>query len=487
MLNLNSLFQDSTVERVNNFFGNPTNRKTLTDEDILSVIFACRAINNLAGFEIVINWVSVNRPKLIDKISQGIVVADSSLKGSSIDLSFKLYNMNDFERAFTLMSALDGENADVFRAIVNVLGHESQLQIFDFLTRMLYFKIKNYNLLKINGSELQRYLNSIDFIQEEMSKKKFQSTLIKKIKSAALFQQHSFQAARDSLEGVRDRDVPYSLLQIDFREACAVGNFTAAHNFGISMIHTMIKSPWLRLGFQQVGRFDANACLLALRRTYELLNIDSLEPFLISGTLLGMVREGKIFDHDKDFDIAVVGWEKQFDVFEILYKSGEYDLDVRKLRGDRSSLLPVRHKPTGVACDIFFMRPQGDKFLHNVDFDLGFVIPFLFSKFEFETKRFGDDFFRIPAQYEINLSENYGTGWRLPDSGYDVLIESPAIHNKLSDTYKALALDRLMASIARNDINGFKRKIQYLRGLEHLKRDYFFEFLHEFDLDGVDF
>lgn len=75
-----------------------------------------------------------------------------------------------------------------------------------------------------------------------------------------------------------------------------------------------------------------------------------------------------------------------------------------------------------------------------------------------------------------NLSENYGAGWSVPDSGYDVLIESPAVCNKASDAYKALALDRLLGSIMNSDTKAYKRKIKYLRGLKNTKEDYFLNF-----------
>lgn len=485
MFDINSLFQDGTVEKINLFFsGQEDDKVRLSDTDILSIIFACRSINSLTSFQLICNWSAVNRPELISTISRGIVIADTSLKGSEIDISFKLYSLNDTERAFTLISALDANNVQVLNAIFSILDKKSQILFFDFLARMFYFRFKNQNILKRNGTALNHFITSIDLIIDQMSERKLTSTLLRKTKAAALLSRHDFKSARMSLEGIKDREVPYARLQIDFREACATRNFEAAQSFGISMIKTMLASPWLRTGSGDLGKFDANACLIALKRTYGLLDTNGIDPFLISGTLLGMVRDGRIFEHDKDFDIAVIGWEKQFKIFEILYKSGEYDVDIRKLRGEESSLLPVRHKPTGIACDIFFMLSHGDKFLHCVDFELGFTIPFLFSKFDLEIKNFGHEYFRVPAPYEINLSENYGAGWMFPDKGYDVLLEAPAIIDKLSPSFKTLSLDRILSSVVRNDAAGLKRKLQFLGGLLGPEEDEYSHFIRELSVNN---
>jgi hypothetical protein len=52
MFNVDLLFQDSTVEKVGQFFsGQPQAKKKLVDNDIVSIMFVCRAINNPSGFK----------------------------------------------------------------------------------------------------------------------------------------------------------------------------------------------------------------------------------------------------------------------------------------------------------------------------------------------------------------------------------------------------------------------------------------------------
>jgi hypothetical protein len=101
------------------------------------------------------------------------------------------------------------------------------------------------------------------------------------------------------------------------------------------------------------------------------------------------------------------------------------------------------------------------------------------SKFDLGIKKFEHDSFRIPVQWEKNLSENYGAGWRFPDKGYDVLLESPVIYNKSSASFKTLALDRILSSVVCNDEVGLKRKVSFLRNLLNSEDDEYSSFIRK--------
>lgn len=482
MINIDFIFSNLATEKINYFFSPSCVQSSLLDEEIVSVIFACRALNDLPAFERVCDWAKANRPRIIQMISSGVVIADASLGSSVLDIAFQLRSMNDAERAFTLLSALDGKNNDALHAIFDAVDGRTKLKLFEFVVRMFYFKLKNYNLLKINGNALNDFVNSLELIEAHMSHRRFDSSLLKRIKSDALLQQQNFNKARATLEGIRDRAVPFALLQIDFREACALEDFERAKRTGISMINAFMGNPWLRQGFDKVGLFDPNACLAALRATYEILNIEKLQPFLISGTLLGMTRDGKIFDHDKDFDLGIIGWEKQFDVFEILYKSGEYDLDIRNIQGINTYMLAAHHRKTGISFDVFFLHDENDSFNYGINFSLGFMMKFRFSKFSLTEKKFGDDLFRVPTNTSSFLTEKYGSGWVQKDPAYDVVLRSPALIGRGSDLYKTLALDRLYGSIVNQDSALTEANIKFLRSIVGSSNDVFAKFVTSYPL-----
>ena len=197
------------------------------------------------------------------------------------------------------------------------------------------------------------------------------------------------------------------------------------------------------------GEFSRETAEFALKRVNRLLTASGLKPFLISGTLLGCIREGRIFEHDKDFDIGMFGWESQYDVAAALLKSGEFALSAKDLRGSKLYLLPVRHVPTGFDFDIFFFHDKGDHFLHGIDSRLGYTLNYRFSKFDLISWDFIGDKFLIPDNYETMLSENYGPNWKVPDPLYFVKLESPGLVKNDGDLSGFVARHEMLDLIQR--------------------------------------
>ena len=207
---------------------------------------------------------------------------------------------------------------------------------------------------------------------------------------------------------------------LKMREQLSKGNFKLANVFADQVIlKTQTKS--------EKSTFDRDVAEESLCAVNEVLRDAGVNGFIISGTLLGCIRDGRIFEHDKDFDIGVIGWESQFYVAAALMKNGRFMFQPRDLRGHQLFLLPVIDLKTGYEFDIFFFHDKGNHYLHGIDSRLGYTINFQFSKFDLIEHNFLGDTFLIPDQYEKMLSENYGNDWRTPDPNYFVKIESPAL------------------------------------------------------------
>jgi len=182
-------------------------------------------------------------------------------------------------------------------------------------------------------------------------------------------------------------------------------------------------------------KYSQSLAIESLIAVNVLLRQKGLQPTLISGTLLGCIREGTLLKNDKDIDLGIIGWENQFSVAQALLASGRYKFDTEKLTGEGLYLLPITDRVTGIAIDIFFFHDVRTHYRHAIQFDNGLAEYFNFSKFDLiEQEYFGELFF-IPKQYEKNLSENYGN-WKISDPNYVVTVESPALESKVSTNFQ---------------------------------------------------
>lgn len=178
-----------------------------------------------------------------------------------------------------------------------------------------------------------------------------------------------------------------------------------------------------------VKSFNVGNASKALSDLARIFKQHDLKLFLVSGTLLGYEREGKLLDHDKDIDIGVIGWENQYDICMALQSSGLFTISTQFLKGNNSYYIPVMHHLTGMWIDIFIYYPQGDKWVTGVDFFFGYRQTFAFTPFELKPVNFlGVDMY-VPEDTDLNLQENFGN-WRVPDASYISHLESPSTMNK---------------------------------------------------------
>ena len=175
--------------------------------------------------------------------------------------------------------------------------------------------------------------------------------------------------------------------------------------------------------------FNVNRAAHTLSDLARVVERSGEKLFLVSGTLLGYEREGKIMDHDKDIDVGVIGWEKQYDICMALQESGLFTVDTKFLKGAGTHYIPLAHNYTGMYVDLFVYERQGEKLVTGVDFFFGYRQTFAFTPFELKPVKFlGVDMY-VPSDVDLNLRENFGD-WRTPDASYISHLESPSTTNK---------------------------------------------------------
>ena len=184
---------------------------------------------------------------------------------------------------------------------------------------------------------------------------------------------------------------------------------------------------------------DGGHAKKAFKDLIQALHNEKLEPFLISGTLLGWVRNRNLLPHDKDIDIGLISSGDHSTVRKALINSKNFSFDERVLDNPNAYLLQLKHKETKTHADIFFFHEKEDCYIHGIDSLFGYTQNFRFSKFKTSTVEFLDENVKIPDDYDLFLRENYGDQWKIPDKNYIVNLESPALTIKSGELYRFIA------------------------------------------------
>ncbi len=213
--------------------------------------------------------------------------------------------------------------------------------------------------------------------------------------------------------------------------------------------------------------FNVQAASVALKDLAQIMNSRGLKHFLVSGTLLGYIREGQLLGHDKDIDVGLIGWENQYEMCMALQESGLFTVGSEFLRGHHSYYIPIRHNSTGMWIDVFIYHMIDDKLVTGVDFFFGHRQTFAFTPFSLKEIEFMGVKMYAPENAELNLEENYGN-WKIPDPGYISHLESPATVDKGGLPYMLTARLTAISAMMQRKESKLKKVVQLMR--EHQSR-----------------
>ncbi len=178
--------------------------------------------------------------------------------------------------------------------------------------------------------------------------------------------------------------------------------------------HAAKRKPVSRTRATVVNGFRIGGASRALKDINRVLRANDMKPFLVSGTLLGCIREGKLLAHDNDIDIGLMDDVDESDVARILAASGYFHLLPRR-EGD---CLRVKHL-NGIAIDLFQHHSHDGSVWHGGTKARWYNSPFGLTETTFLGERFW-----IPDPPERYLEENYGD-WRTPIVNFDSTLDTP--------------------------------------------------------------
>ena len=161
------------------------------------------------------------------------------------------------------------------------------------------------------------------------------------------------------------------------------------------------------------GEMDHNPIWNRVSEHIGFLTRQGYQVFLNSGTLLGVVRDGRLIDHDDDIDLAIIlraesaeaAVQEWTELRAFLKEEGHLDEE----QMDSNAILKLTGAD-GVAFDLFPAWFEGDAF---------FVYPHSYGDLTRQDvlplSPCAHSGHMIPADPARMLANNYGSGWQSPD------------------------------------------------------------------------
>jgi hypothetical protein len=156
----------------------------------------------------------------------------------------------------------------------------------------------------------------------------------------------------------------------------------------------------------------------------DLLREAGHRPFLVSGTLLGVVRQGGLLEHDYDLDLG------------LLPGDGDVEAVGRTLAAHRDLTVTVDEERVwgthvnGVAFDVFLHYEEAGRVFHATRAHAWWNTPF-----DLSPRALGNREFWCPDDVDTYLRENYGN-WQQPVAWYHKSFDTP--NRVFRDTPEAL-------------------------------------------------
>ena len=203
-------------------------------------------------------------------------------------------------------------------------------------------------------------------------------------------------------------------------------------------------------GDERRGDFDKEHAARALAAFGDVLPLDTWRWYVVSGTFLGLIREGGFLAHDYDIDLGIDGDRVELcEITQRFRKSNEFvikkvDSHI-EVRFDHAgtpsvsvlpSLVKLVHR-TGIGVDLFLHYRDGNVVWHGSVIHRWDNHPFQLSEYMLEGARvFG------PSDPDRYLTENYG-GWKTPIKEFDCTTGTPNLVISRNFLSIALFLKRL--------------------------------------------
>lgn len=223
--------------------------------------------------------------------------------------------------------------------------------------------------------------------------------------------------------------------------ALRCGNYTLARQVWRTTLLGLAANPGkLKAARPKTVNYSGQRAETALIDLNRVLSEAGIPMFLVSGTLLGCVREGRLLGHDKDIDVGIWDDVPAERLHEVLRGSGLFVV----LASRSPEIVRLRHA-NGISADVFFHYREPNDYWHG-----GVKMRWHNKPFKLVPREFLDNRFLIPEDFDTYLVENYGN-WQEPKIDFDSAFDTPNGEPSNADELAIHSFKMLTDSLVKGD------------------------------------
>lgn len=203
--------------------------------------------------------------------------------------------------------------------------------------------------------------------------------------------------------------------------------------------------------------FKSQNTLDSMNEIIDLLEEIDTISFPIGGSLLGLVRDGKLFDHDKDADIGIFvdSYEEVYKIVSHLCKLDKFSAPsiVRNPKEFSMWNVAIFDMERNAAVDLFFFYKKENHYEQGL-YTKCAVLKWVFQPFELKKEILAGKEYYVPEDYENWLTQLFGN-WKETVVVWESLINCPNITKDSQVAVIYYALQKLTKAIEERSLKKF--------------------------------